>query len=215
MTRYRISWSEVQAFYDGGHSPLECSLRFGFSRGAWRRAWISGLLAVREGDGGVRLGRRKANVYDWLEIQRFYDEGHSYRACRDRFKFCSGAWQKAITRGDLRTRPREWTLEKVMTRSTSRLTIKRTLLRLGILENRCGECGITEWRGRPIAIQIDHRNGVRSDHRLENLRMLCPNCHSQTETFAAKNIQVKKRNDPGSSNGRTAASEVAYRGSSP
>ena len=63
----------------------------------------------------------------------------------------------------------------------------------GILQNRCDWCGLTSWRGRPIAIQIDHINGVNGiDHRLENLRMLCPNCHSQTDTFAAK-IEIEKR----------------------
>jgi hypothetical protein len=215
MAQCRICWPEVQAFYDAGHSPLECALRFGFSRGAWRKAWLAGHLAVAEQHRGICFGRRKANVYDWVLVQQFYDEGNSYRQCRDRFKFSSGAWAKAITRGDLKTRGREWSVERVLAQSRSRLTIKRTLLKAGVLENRCGECGISEWRGRPIAIQIDHRNGVRDDHRIENLRMLCPNCHSQTETFAAKNIQAKKRNDPGSSNGRTAASEVAYRGSSP
>lgn len=215
MSFCRIFWPEVQAFYDAGHSPLECALRFGFTRGAWRRAWQAGHLRVPERDRGVRRGRRAENVYDWALIQRFYDEGNTYRECRDRFRFSSGAWQKAINRGDLKTRPREWAVERVLAQSKSRLTIKRTLLRAGLLENRCEECGLTQWRGRPLSIQIDHRNGLRDDHRIENLRMLCPNCHSQTETFAAKNIQLKKRNDPGSSNGRTAASEVAYRGSSP
>ncbi|MBV9700071.1 MAG: HNH endonuclease, partial [Candidatus Eremiobacteraeota bacterium] len=60
-------------------------------------------------------------------------------------------------------------------------------LAAGVLTNVCQDCGLTEWRGRPLIIQIDHRNGVHNDHRLENLRMLCPNCHSQTDTYAARN----------------------------
>jgi 5-methylcytosine-specific restriction endonuclease McrA len=56
-----------------------------------------------------------------------------------------------------------------------------------LLENRCQECGLTEWLGEPLTVQIDHINGVRTDYRLENLRMLCPNCHSQTETHGIRN----------------------------
>ena len=65
--------------------------------------------------------------------------------------------------------------------------IKQRLIRAGILENRCEECGLTDWRGKPLSIQIDHINGIKDDHRRENLRMLCPNCHSQTETFGSRN----------------------------
>ena len=103
--------------------------------------------------------------------------------------------------------------EEALANSKSPITIKRHLLRAGIIVNRCDWCGLSAWRGRPLSIQIDHINGIRDDHRVENLRMLCPNCHSQTETFAGNNI--KSNGSPGSSNGRTAASEVAYRGSSP
>jgi len=67
--------------------------------------------------------------------------------------------------------------------------LKIRLLREGLLEAKCyGEgCGLTEWRGQPISLQLDHINGDNLDHRIENLRLLCPNCHSQTETFAGKN----------------------------
>jgi HNH endonuclease len=65
--------------------------------------------------------------------------------------------------------------------------LKLRLLREGILEYRCYVCGLTEWNGKPITLQLDHINGVNLDHRIENLRLLCPNCHSQTETFAGRN----------------------------
>jgi HNH endonuclease len=215
MAKCRIAWAAVQRAYDSGRSPLECSIEFRFSRGAWRKACMAGHLEVPPQDRNLRKGTRKLNLYDWQAIQAFYDLGNTYRQCREAFGFSEAAWSKALGRGDLRTRPRAHSVEWVLARSTSRLSVKRTLLRAGLLENRCDECGITEWRGRALAIQIDHRNGVRHDHRLENLRMLCPNCHSQTETFAAKNRQRKKRNDPGSSNGKTAVSDIAYCGSNP
>ena len=62
-------------------------------------------------------------------------------------------------------------------------SIIRRLIREGIKTNKCEICGINEWMNKPIVIQLDHINGDNIDNRVENLRLLCPNCHSQTETF--------------------------------
>jgi hypothetical protein len=104
------------------------------------------------------------------------------------FGFSMATWTKAVRRGAVKARRVAFTVDEALTKSKCRLTVKRHLLRAGILKNRCDWCGLTSWRGRPISIQIDHINGVRDDHRVENLRMLCRNCHSETDTFAAKNI---------------------------
>lgn len=48
---------------------------------------------------------------------------------------------------------------------------------------RCSWCEIDEWRGKPLVLHLDHINGINNDNRLVNLRLLCPNCHSQTETY--------------------------------
>ena len=65
--------------------------------------------------------------------------------------------------------------------------LKKRLLSEGLLEYKCTNCGIFEWNGKKLSLQIDHINGVSDDHRIENLRLLCPNCHSQTDTFTSKN----------------------------
>ncbi len=67
--------------------------------------------------------------------------------------------------------------------------LKRRLIASGLLRNVCYECGITEWRGKRLALQLDHVNGIGEDHRLENLRLLCPNCHSQTTTYCGRNAR--------------------------
>lgn len=54
--------------------------------------------------------------------------------------------------------------------------------------NVCSECGITEWMGKPIVMEMDHKNGNATEHTLENCCLLCPNCHSQTPTFKNRNI---------------------------
>jgi hypothetical protein len=76
--------------------------------------------------------------------------------------------------------------------------LRRRLLREGRKEARCEQCGRREWNGLPIPLQLDHVNGVRSDNRLENLRILCPNCHAQTDTWCGRNIG---RNSPSWRNG--------------
>lgn len=51
---------------------------------------------------------------------------------------------------------------------------------------QCDCCGISEWQGKELVLQLDHINGNNHDNRLENLHWLCPNCHSQTDTFCGK-----------------------------
>ncbi|MCI0465241.1 MAG: hypothetical protein L0Z62_50610 [Gemmataceae bacterium] len=69
--------------------------------------------------------------------------------------------------------------------STHRLKIR--LLEEGLLAYRCAECGRRRWRGQPIPLELEHRNGIRCDNRLENLCLLCPNCHALTPTYRARN----------------------------
>ncbi len=70
---------------------------------------------------------------------------------------------------------------------TSTTNLKKKIIREGLKEYKCEKCGITEWQGEPISLQIHHINGDHHDNRLENLQFLCPNCHSQTDTYAGKN----------------------------
>lgn len=67
--------------------------------------------------------------------------------------------------------------------------LKGRLLREGRLVYECAICAISEWRQAPLSRHLDHVNGDRCDNRIENLRLLCPNCHSQTPTYCGRNIQ--------------------------
>ena len=65
--------------------------------------------------------------------------------------------------------------------------LNKRLVKDKILEYKCSCCGIFEWNNREIVLQLDHIDGNNSNHILENLRLICPNCHSQTDTYCGKN----------------------------
>ena len=67
------------------------------------------------------------------------------------------------------------------------LKLKKRLLSEGLIENKCEICGITEWNNNHLSMQLDHIDGDSHNHKIENLRMVCPNCHSQTHTYCGKN----------------------------
>lgn len=67
--------------------------------------------------------------------------------------------------------------------------LKLRLIQEGIKHNKCEMCGVDKWNDKELVCELDHIDGNSSNHLLSNLRILCPNCHSQTDTF-----RYKKRN---------------------
>ena len=66
-------------------------------------------------------------------------------------------------------------------------TVRQYMIRYQFLPYQC-QCGNKgEWQDKKLSLQLDHINGINNDHRIDNLRWLCPNCHSQTATFGSKN----------------------------
>lgn len=68
--------------------------------------------------------------------------------------------------------------------------VRRRLIALNLIEYKCAICGRSEWNGKKLSLELDHINGINNDHRISNLRFLCPNCHSQTSTYGAKNKDI-------------------------
>jgi len=72
-------------------------------------------------------------------------------------------------------------------------SIKQIIKENNLLEYKCSECNINEWKNKPIVLEIDHIDGDSFNCSLNNLRYLCPNCHSQTSSFRGKSINTGKK----------------------
>jgi len=73
-------------------------------------------------------------------------------------------------------------------------TVKYRIITQNLLDYACQKChNFGEWQGEKLSLQLDHINGVNDDHRLENLRFLCPNCHAQTTTYCMGAVKAAKR----------------------
>lgn len=70
-------------------------------------------------------------------------------------------------------------------RGSNQMLLKR-LVKEGHREYKCEVCGIFEWMNNPLVLQLDHINGNNTDNQIKNLRIICPNCHTQTPTFGKR-----------------------------
>ena len=175
VTRARVAWLR-----QNGLTYVQIARRLGLAKST---------VAYHARRLGEPADDRFAKRYDWAEVQRAVDAGLSLRGCMNRFGFSRDAWGKAVKRGELV--PRDWVTPigelLVAGRPRRRGHLKNRLLGAGLKQNRCEECGITDWRGKPLAMALHHVNGDRNDNRLENLKFLCPNCHAQTPNYGGRN----------------------------
>jgi DNA-binding transcriptional ArsR family regulator len=138
---------------------------------------------------GETIDERCARRYDWATVQAHYDAGNGVRACISRFGFSSASWFQAVKRGEIAPRPSRMAITDLLVANTyrGREYLKLRLIREGFKQARCERCGIDSWRDQALSLALHHINGARDDNRLENLELLCPNCHSQTANFAGRN----------------------------
>ena len=73
--------------------------------------------------------------------------------------------------------------------------LAKRLLKEGYKEHKCEVCELTEWLGKLIPLELHHINGISSDHRIDNLQLLCPNCHAQTDNYRGKNIGMSAQEE--------------------
>jgi hypothetical protein len=129
-----------------------------------------------------------ADVCRKLEIRPI---GGNYKSLKKYFNiynidishFTGRAWN---TGDKFRSFNKKYPIEDILVENstyTNTHKLKKRLIDEGLKIYECEECGIENWNDKPISLHLDHKNGDNLDNRLENLRILCPNCHSQTSTY--------------------------------
>lgn len=147
------------------------------------------------------LGGRR-HKRDWSDVQKLLDEGHTARKVMELSGVKSTPFYLAVKRGKITVPTREhahsWLgpeelSQRLMGKSGRgpRYRMKKRLLECGVLEYECKICGISEWRGARIDLRLDHIDGDGTNFAIDNLRLLCPNCDSQQDTYCHKHPKSK------------------------
>jgi hypothetical protein len=129
----------------------------------------------------IRLGLKGAGGNYWLAKKRITDLGLDV----------SHFLGQGHLKGKKHTWARKIPLSVILVRNSTYRQNNKLRMRLfdeGIFEKKCQGCGNIEWSGNPIPLELEHVNGISNDHRIENLKVLCPNCHALTPTYRGKNI---------------------------
>ena len=129
-------------------------------------------LGVSPRGGNYRVFKKFEKLYE-IDTSHFTGQGH-LRGKTHNFN--------TIPLGEILVKDYEYSSNK----------LRKRLISEGIKEHKCECCGLNEWLGEPIPLELDHIDGDHYNNILENLKILCPNCHAKTPTYRGKNKKNKK-----------------------
>jgi Zn finger protein HypA/HybF involved in hydrogenase expression len=141
----------------------------------------------------VEAVKNNISIRGVLESLGLATAGGSYKLFHKRVKTLNLSLSHFTGQGHLKGKTHDWNpkfpLEEVLVENSnySIASLRKRLIKEKLLENKCNRCGLSEWMEEKLSLHLDHINGYNTDNRLENLRFLCPNCHSQTPTYCGRN----------------------------
>lgn len=133
-----------------------------------------GKLGLAGSGGNYKIFYAKVKQLN-LDISHFTGQGH--------LKGKKHNWNK------------KYSLEEILVEDSNYQShkLKNRLLKEGIKEHKCESCNLTTWLNKPVPLELEHVNGINTDNRLENLLLICPNCHAMTDTYRGKNKGKNKQ----------------------
>jgi len=150
-----------------------------------KRTWTNNELeaavldssSVRQVLGKLRLAPTGGNY------KQFYK--YAAELNLDMSHFIGKGWRKGNKTPPVKSKPLSEILTKGSFYQSSRLRVR--LISEGIFDAVCSRCQNAQWQGVNIPLELEHKNGINTDNRIENLCLLCPNCHALTSTYRGKN----------------------------
>lgn len=136
--------------------------------------------------------KNSISVRGALATMGLKEAGGNYRTFHARIKKLNIDTSHFTGQAYLKGKTHNWnkksTLEEILIEGSSYKSseLRVRLIKENVFLNECSRCHLTEWMGDKISLHLDHINGDNTNNKLENLRILCPNCHSQTPTYCRR-----------------------------